>query len=189
MAERKRISRKNGENVKGGKKRVALYVDFANVWANTKDGDQKIGTIDFVQKAKEIGHLVSSNVYLAVKAGEKVHGNILSFEREGYDVITRFVPNTEYGEKKDIDTYLITDFISDVFTLDLDVMILASDDSDYSPALKKANEMGIHVISIISSLKHARVVANSSNEYYEICCLEDWIGGSKEYDGTLEVFP
>ena len=83
----------------------------------------------------------------------------------GFDIITRLTPENEIGDRKDIDCLLLVDYIKSIYTSNLDIMIIASDDSDYAPAIREAKRMGITCIAIVSSHSKAKIIANTSTIY------------------------
>lgn len=167
-----RNSRKLKKVEKTRPKRVAMYVDFPNYWAGVISKGRNLDLSILKHIANLHGDLVSSKVYLTVRSNEKVKPKILNFEREGFRVVSRFVPETEYGAKKDIDTYLVTDFICDALTLDLDIQIIVSDDSDFAPAMVKSMETGVNVISIVSNIENAQIIGYSASDYYDLSKIE-----------------
>ncbi len=165
-----RIASNSGGGAKSN--RVAIYIDFPNVWARSNSRGKKVD-LDLIRLIANLhGEVVSSKVYLTIRVDEKVNEKILNFERKGFRVVSRLVPKTDFGEKKDIDTYLLTDLLVDTFTLGIDTLIVVSDDSDYAPAIAKALEHGKEVISVVSSIQNAKIIAFASSDYYELAEIE-----------------
>jgi uncharacterized protein (TIGR00288 family) len=148
--------------------RVGLYIDFPNVYATARQSNAYPNMRYIKEIGKCLGNLVVSNCYTIAHPKENQFEQILSLERMGYKVIPRFVPETEYGMKKDIDSLLITDFMRDLCNSNLNIMIIASNDSDFVPIVREAKERGVFCIVMVSDHSEARVISESANIYLDI---------------------
>lgn len=170
-----------------GTLRVGLYLDLANVWMSEKKNgwSQVTGTI--FRTAEEIGIIQTSKAYTAITCGEVCKPGLLRLEREGYQIIPRFVPNTEYGSKKDIDTFLISDVIRDLFLTKLDLIVIASDDSDFIPAFREIKLQNKFGLAIVSNREEAKLVAATANFCIDVPTLNDHVEALSELhtDDTL----
>ncbi len=148
--------------------RVGLYIDFPNVYITARQSNAYPNMRYIKEIGKCLGNLVVSNCYTIAHPKENQFEQILSLERMGYKVIPRFVPETEYGMKKDIDSLLITDFMRDLFNSNLNIMIIVSNDSDFVPIVREAKERGVFCIVMVSDHSEARVLSESANVYLDI---------------------
>ena len=157
----------NPENKKDALK-VAAYVDVANVWNAALDCKVRLDMRDIMDAAKRFGQVVIARAYICYAVGGRVNPEILNLLSSGFEIITRYVPNTSYGLKKDVDTNLVSDLIEDLFTIAPDIIVIVSDDSDFVPAILKAKKRGVECISLVNSFEKAHNLVGASNSSFEL---------------------
>jgi len=150
------------------KTRVATYVDFANVWMGATERGVVPDIRHIMDLSKGLGQVVIARAYICSAVKEAVKPGVLNIMSSGFEIVTRYTTNTNFGLKKDIDTSLVSDLIEDLYTVAPDVIVIASDDSDFSPAIIKAKKKGVYCISLVSSLERARVLVGISSSSIEL---------------------
>lgn len=148
-----------------GKQRIGMYVDYPNLYGGAKDNGGYPNMKLIKQIGDCLGDLVVARCYTLDHNYENERSNLLSLERMGFEIVTRYTVPNEMGERKDIDCLLITDFLKDLFTLDLDIMIIVSDDSDYAQPMREAKRLGRTCIAMVSHYSKARILADTATAY------------------------
>jgi uncharacterized protein (TIGR00288 family) len=116
----------------GSRQRVGLFVDGPNVLRSEFDVD--LDELRAVAKGR--GRLAFARVYLDENASA---GLIQAAEARGFAVVTT---------SGDVDVKLAVDATAVVADNDLDVLVIASRDTDFKPVLEAAAERGIHTVAI-----------------------------------------
>lgn len=147
------------------RQRVAMYIDYPNLHGCARDNGGYPNMKLIKQIGDCLGYLVVAKCYTLDHNNENERSNLLGFERMGYEIITRYTTPNEVGKRKDIDCLLITDFLKDLFTLDLDIMIIVSDDSDFAQPIREAKKLGKICIAMVSSHSKARIIADTATAY------------------------
>ncbi|QLC32800.1 NYN domain-containing protein [Halarchaeum sp. CBA1220] len=111
---------------------VALFVDGPNVLRDEFDVDLD----DVLAAAREEGRLVVSRLYLDEHA---TPGLIQAGEARGYDVRVT---------SGDVDVKLAVDATELVLSEHVDLLAVASRDTDFKPVLEKAAENGVATLAI-----------------------------------------
>lgn len=153
---------------KYGYPNVGLYLDLANVWATAKDNGTSPDTKGIVDLASQLGELKILKAFITVKCGTVCNPGIIRLQKEGYEIIPRFLPEHSSGNKKDIDTYLVAEFMKDLYTSNVDVFVIVSDDSDFTPVLIEAKRAGKISISFVSSSSTSSSLVSASSYAIEI---------------------
>ena len=146
--------------------RVGLYVDYPNLYATMKSKGSQPDLDKLLAVSQSLGDLIFAKCYTTIYSGF-YNSSILGLERIGYTVVPRFVPDTDYGMKKDIDTFLAVDAVADLLVNKVDILIIASNDSDFSPVLKLDRETGKVAVAMVSSHDEAKVLSESATVYIE----------------------
>ena len=158
--------------------RVGLYVDMPNLYAIMRNKGSIPNLEELIVVSQSLGDLIFAKCYTTIHTDYHKH-SIIGLERMGYTVIPRFVPNTDYGIKKDIDTFLAVDAVRDLLINKLDILIIASNDSDFLPVMKLTREVGKVSIAMVSSHDEAKLLSEFATVYLEgIWC--------KSKDDTIE---
>jgi len=129
--------------------RVALFVDGPNVLRSEFDVD-----LDDVREAgRAVGRLAVTRLYLDEHA---TPGLIQAAESRGFDVRVT---------SGDVDVKLAIDATELVLTGDIDVLAIASRDTDFKPVLEKANRADVRTFAIAPG-EHGKSEAleNAANE-------------------------
>ncbi|GAA0298841.1 NYN domain-containing protein [Halarchaeum salinum] len=116
----------------GGDAGVALFVDGPNVLRDEFDVDLD----DVLAAAREEGRLVVSRLYLDEHA---TPGLIQAGEARGYDVRVT---------SGDVDVKLAVDATDLVLSEHVDLLAIASRDTDFKPVLEKASANGVATLAI-----------------------------------------
>lgn len=135
----------------GGKTTVALFVDGPNVLRDEFDVD-----LDDVREiAEEFGQLATTRLYLDEHA---TPGLIQAAEARGFEVTIT---------SGDVDVKLAVDATEFALTDGLDVLAIASRDTDFKPALEKAAHNGVRTVAIAPG-EHGRsdALQNAAHESY-----------------------
>ncbi len=164
--------------------RVGLYVDYPNLYATMKGKGSSPELDKLLAVSRSLGDLIFAKCYITIYS-DSYNPSILGLERIGYTVIPRFVPDTDYGKRKDIDTFLAVDAVSDLLINNVDILIIASNDSDFLPVMKVARENGKIAVAMVSSHDEAKLLSESATVYIEGMWNES-IQGSAE-NGETEV--
>lgn len=146
--------------------RVGLYVDLPNLYAIMKNKGSVPNFDQLMVVSQSLGDLIFANCYTTMYTDYN-NPSIIGLERIGYTVIPRFVPNTDYGIKKDIDTFLAVDAVVDLLVNKLDILIIASNDSDFLPVMKVTKETGKVAVAMVSSHDEAKLLSESATVYLE----------------------
>ncbi|ERG98363.1 MAG: hypothetical protein J07HQX50_02401 [Haloquadratum sp. J07HQX50] len=115
--------------------RVALFVDGPNVLREEFDVDLD----DVRQTAEETGQLVLTNLYLDEHA---TPGLIQAAEARGFAITVT---------SGDVDVRLAVDLTAFAVEKRADIIIIASRDTDFKPAIETANQYGIQTIAVSPS--------------------------------------
>jgi uncharacterized protein (TIGR00288 family) len=120
-----------------GRKNVALFVDGPNIIRREFSID-----LDELRKVVEkYGRIVKGNVFLNQHAPEKL---IEAIANQGFEPKIVLA-----GEKEaDVDVSVAVEIIKAAYDNKIDVIILASRDADYLPALQFAKEMGKIIVVV-----------------------------------------
>jgi len=112
--------------------RVGLYVDGPNVLRSEFDVDlDEVRTI-----GESYGHLAATRLYLDENASP---GLIQAGEARGFEVITT---------SGDVDVRLAVDATEAVASGRIDVLVVASRDTDFKPALEVAARNGVRTVAL-----------------------------------------
>jgi uncharacterized protein (TIGR00288 family) len=164
---------------------VGLYVDLPNLYATMKDKGSFPRLEELIAVSRSLGDLLIAKIYTTIRSSSK-NSSILGLERMGYTVVPRFVPDADYGLRKDIDTFLAVDAVNDSLTMSLDILIVASNDSDFAPLMRVARKAGVTTVAIVSSHEEAKLLAESATVYLEGI----WSDSENEVNQTRDVrFP
>jgi uncharacterized protein (TIGR00288 family) len=137
----------------GGGTTVALFVDGPNVLRDEFDVD-----LDDVRAAAEdLGQLAVARLYLDEHA---TPGLIQAAEARGFEVTVT---------SGDVDVKLAVDATEFALTEGLDVLAVASRDTDFKPVLEKAAKNGVRTVAIAPG-EHGRsdALQNAAHEAYVV---------------------
>jgi len=116
----------------GGTDRVGLYVDGPNVLRSEFDVDlDEVRTI-----GESYGSLAATRLYLDENASP---GLIQAGEARGFEVVTT---------SGDVDVRLAVDATEAVASDRIDVLVVASRDTDFKPALEVAARNGVRTVAL-----------------------------------------
>jgi uncharacterized protein (TIGR00288 family) len=116
----------------GSESRVGLFVDGPNVLRSEFDVDLE----DVRETAAGAGPLAITRLYLDEHASP---GLIQAAEAHGFEVVTT---------SGDVDVKLAVDATSAVASEDIDVLVIASRDTDFKPVIEVAARTGVRTLAI-----------------------------------------
>ena len=122
--------------------KVALFLDGPNIYRESVELERPIEPNQVVEATRPFGKLISATVYLAMKDGVPVDRLARRYNQSGF--VVRFVPCTY--NSKDIDTTMAVDISEAIYELDADVLVVASGDGDFVPAVDLAHRKGKVVV-------------------------------------------
>ncbi|MFW5965403.1 MAG: NYN domain-containing protein [Halodesulfurarchaeum sp.] len=123
----------------GGETRVGLFVDGPNVFRNEFDVD--LG--DLRERAAAEGTLATARLYLDENAPS---GLIQAAEAHGFDVRVT---------SGDVDVKLAVDATAAVFDSEMELLAIASRDTDFKPVFETARIVGVRTLAIAPG-RHGR---------------------------------
>lgn len=126
----------------GSSPRVALFLDGPNVYRESKELGRMLEPEQVLQLARPFGRMVSATVYLAMKDGLPADQLARRYNQAGFSI--RFVPCTY--NTKDVDTTMAVDIAEAAYDLGADVLVIASGDGDFVPAIDLARRKGKAVV-------------------------------------------
>ena len=122
--------------------KVALFLDGPNVYRGSRELGKPIEPEHVIASSRPFGRLLCATVYLAMKDGVPADHLARKYSEAGFSV--RFVP-CAYNSK-DIDTTMAVEISEAVCGLDVDVVVIASGDGDFVPAVDLAHRKGKVVV-------------------------------------------
>ena len=137
----------------GGETTVALFVDGPNVLRDEFDVDLD----DVREVAEDFGQLATTRLYLDEHA---TPGLIQAAEACGFEVTVT---------SGDVDVKLAVDATEFALTEGLDVVAIASRDTDFKPVVEKAAHNGVRTVAIAPG-EHGRsdALRNAAHEAYVV---------------------
>ena len=120
------------DGLSGGATRVGLYVDGPNVLREEFDVDFD----DLREIASAEGRPVLTRLYLDEHATPNL---IQAAEARGFEVVTT---------SGDVDVKLATDATADAVENRIDVLVVASRDTDFKPVLERAASGGVETVAV-----------------------------------------
>ena len=132
-------SSRKKERRKEEKPRVALFVDGPNMLRK----EFMIDLRELRKKAAKYGRVVIAKVFLNQFAPEKLIEAVIN---EGFETIMVLADREE--ESQDVDVSMAVSAVETILTKDVDVIALATRDTDFLPVVQKAKEYGKKVVVI-----------------------------------------
>lgn len=130
-------------------KRVLVAIDTANLYAQARDNGGRINYRALLNYANKLGTVVKSGAYVPQNNGN-IRGLLVALKTIGYsNVVVRPLRHRPGGRhKSDLDTVIAMDVWEAALLGEIDVVVLASGDSDFCPLVERLVERGIavHVI-------------------------------------------
>ncbi|MEM5832290.1 MAG: NYN domain-containing protein [Candidatus Aenigmatarchaeota archaeon] len=116
---------------------IALFVDGPNMLRKEFSIDLR----ELRKRASKYGRLIIAKVFVNQFAPEKLIEAIMN---EGFEVKIGLAANEE--EKNDVDVMLAVEAMEAILTKDVNILALATRDTDFLPLIQKAKEYGKKVI-------------------------------------------
>ncbi len=145
-----------------GSHRIGLLVDYPNLYMHGKENGEYFDGRVLLKMASQYGQVVTSKIYTTLQVRERLPGDLLKFERMGYEIVIRPISKDATNNSKDIDALLITDVLCLLYESDIDVIIIASDDSDYVPAMRQIKKKGKIGVAFVCTIDGSRSIVNAS---------------------------
>jgi len=137
----------------GDETTVALFVDGPNVLRDEFDVDLD----DVREAAEDLGQLVATRLYLDEHA---TPGLIQAAEARGFEVTVT---------SGDVDVKMAVDATEFALTEGLDVLAIASRDTDFKPVLEKAAHNGVRTVAIApGEYGRSDALRNAAHEAYVV---------------------
>ena len=132
-------------------KRVLVATDTANLYAQARENGGRVNYQALLNYANELGTVVKSCAYVPQDNGNgNIRGFLVALKSIGYsNVVVRPLRHRPSGRhKSDLDTVIAMDVWEAALLGEIDVVVLASGDSDFCPLVERLVERGIavHVI-------------------------------------------
>lgn len=152
------------------KKRVAIFIDAANIFYSTRTLGWKLDYEKFLSFWGKQGKISGAYFYTAVISTNKKQLKFFkALKSIGFDVITREVKiihdrkNRKMVQKGNFDVKMAIDIV--LKANEFDIAVLASGDSDFEPVVDYLRKLQKKVI-VVSSRGHvARELIKRANEY------------------------
>lgn len=116
---------------KVNKKKVAVFVDGPNIIRK----EFNIDLDDLREGCEELGSIKTGRVYLNQYATDKLVEAVVS---QGFE--PKVGVAGEEKEEKDVDVYMAVEAVEAIFNEDVDIIALATRDTDFLPVIQKAKE-------------------------------------------------
>ncbi|MEM0333530.1 MAG: NYN domain-containing protein [Candidatus Aenigmatarchaeota archaeon] len=116
---------------------IALFVDGPNMLRKEFSIDLR----ELRKRASKYGRLIIAKVFVNQFAPEKLIEAIIN---EGFEVEIGLAVNEE--DKNDVDVMLAVEAMEAILTKDVNILALATRDTDFLPLIQKAKEHGKKVI-------------------------------------------
>ncbi len=127
------------------KHRVACFLDIPNLETSSYQTGADCDPAHILKLASAHGKVVIAKAYGFATAKKPISRGVMAAFRSGFE----FVPTVLVEEgRKDVDTKMTSDMVQSIYENDVDVMVIASGDSDFIPALKLAKRKGIYVMVV-----------------------------------------
>lgn len=155
---------------KGQKKKIAIFIDAANVFYSQKTLGWRLDYEKFLSYWSKTGKVSGAYFYTAViSTNQKQLKFFKALERIGYKVITREVKvindkrNKKTIQKGNFDVKLAIDIV--LKEKEYDIAVLASGDSDFEPVVEHLQKIKKKII-VVSARGHiSRELARKANKY------------------------
>ena len=152
------------------KKRIALFIDAANIFYSQKTLGWKIDYEKFLVYWQKKGRISGVYFYTAVISTNKRQlGFFQALKKIGYTIITREVKiihdkkNKKRVKKGNFDVKLAIDLV--IKAKEFDIAVLASGDSDFEPVVEYLRSIKKNVI-VVSARGHiAKELVRKANKY------------------------
>ena len=151
-------SSRRRERKKDERPKVALFVDGPNMLRK----EFMIDLRELRKKAEKYGRVIIAKVFLNQFAPEKLIEAVIN---EGFESIMVLADREE--ESQDVDVSMAVSAIETVLTKDIDVIVLATRDTDFLPVVQKAKEYGKKVVVIGAEPGFSASMKNAA-DYVEI---------------------
>lgn len=162
------------------KKRIAIFIDAANIFYSQKTIGWRVDYAKFLSYWQKHGKVTGAYFYTAVISTNKKQLKFFkALERIGYAVITREVKvihdrkNKKRVQKGNFDVKLAIDIV--LKTKEFDIAVLASGDSDFEPVVEYLRSIKKRAI-IVSARGHvARELVKRAHMYLPLEKLREEI--------------
>lgn len=139
--------------------RVAGFVDAPNIIRREFDVD-----LDDLRNAFEsLGRLKRATVYLNQHAPDKLIEAIVS---QGFDPQIGLAGNDD--ESKDVDVLMAVEAVETIYTDSIDILALATRDTDFLPVIQKAKEYDIKTAIICVDEGLSTALKNAADQTIQI---------------------
>ena len=115
----------------GGEDNVAVFVDGPNIIRNEFDIDLD----DLREGCESLGNVRIGKVFLNQYASDKLVEAVIS---QGFE--PKVGVAGEDKEEKDVDVYMAVEVVEAIFNENIDIVALATRDTDFLPVIQKAKE-------------------------------------------------
>jgi uncharacterized protein (TIGR00288 family) len=156
----------------GTPKRVGIFLDIPNVETASYKADMPFEPGMIRERARTFGNVIMARAYGIVYLKRPISNGVMTASREGFE----FVSLVQVDEgRKDIDTRMTSDLVEAACGEDIDVIVIASGDSDFIPALRIARKRGKKVIVMAVEGTYSRMLKEEADEVISIEKGEDLV--------------
>ena len=125
------------------KPRVACFLDIPNLETSSYQVGADCDPAEILAYAATQGKVIIAKAYGFATIRKPISRGVMAAFQAGFE----FIPTVLVDEgRKDVDTRMISDIVQSIYENNIDVIVIASGDSDYVPAMKLARRKGISVI-------------------------------------------
>ncbi len=146
------------------KSNLILYVDFDNIMSIAVKNNKIPDTKYIMETAKSIGNVIKARIYITIS---KYDVNIINFENQGYEVVS--IVNYSKNSYNNMYKYIASDCMYDLHNLDINTVMIASNNNNFIKLIKKIKLGGKKVISFVNNKNNAKSICLNSDMFFEIC--------------------
>lgn len=149
----------------GPQPQIAMFIDFENIALGLRDGSVPFDVGRVLDRLLEKGKVIAK---IAYADWHRFRGHTAGLHENGIELIE--IPRRETTGKNSADIRLVVDAMDLSWSkAHIDMFVIVSGDSDFSPLVSKLRENGKHVLGMGMRKSTSLLLANACDEfiYYE----------------------